>query len=246
MKPDVTIGTVFCNGLYALRLMWRSYAHYNSEVPVNFWCWNNDSLDGAAEYAQKMAKTVFNRSIRTSHQQGAREMCLACETQFFLLVDVDVEFLAPFTTHALCALLDDSNALCVAYPAGSPAKGFKVGLFDGLFEGAPRIDPCCVMFRTDKIKELLRYSTFDTLVDTGSRVFYDVGAVLRKDAVKAGMAIIEPSWVRNAVKHYGQIGAYVGNHKLDDKLTEALRVRYETIKRRSDFYVEVYESFGNS
>jgi len=245
MKPEVTLGTVFCNGVHCLELMWRSYYFHNKDVPVQFWGWDNASGDGAAEYVGERANRLFKHPPRTSHQQGADGMCKECDTDFMLLVDFDVEFTAPFTAQAMQLLKGDPDALCVAYPSGEPNQDFPVGNF-GLMNGTKRINPCCVLFRTSKIKHILEHFTFGTYFNFGiHRQFFDVGAMIRQVAEVAGMDVIEPAWVEHAVNHYGQIGALVANHELQPKLKAELTRRYTMITRRAELYEEPPTTFGN-
>ena len=245
MKPEVTVGTVFCNGVHALELLWRSYYFHNKDVPARFWCWDNASTDGASDYAAKHAAKVFTMPPRTSHQQGADGMAKECSTPYFLLLDFDVEFTGPFTAKAIQLLKGDPDALCVSFPSGEPGRQFEVGNF-GLMDGTKRINPCCALFRTDKIKLILEHFTFGTYFNFGTkRQFFDVGAMIRQVAEVAGMGVLEPAWIRQAVNHYGQIGALVAGHALHPKLHSALERRYGEIAKRSELYEEPPQTFGN-
>lgn len=245
MSPEVTVGTVFCNGVHAVELLWRSYYFHNKGVPVKLWCWDNASTDGAAEYAAKHSAKLFRNPPRTSHQQGADSMAKECDTPFFLLLDFDVEFRGEFTERALEMLKFNPGALCVSYPSGNPGKQFPVGNF-GLMDGTKRINPCCTLFRSDKIKRILEHFTFGTYFNFGTkRQFFDVGAMIRQVAEVAGMEVLEPAWVGHAVHHFGQIGALVANHDIPVNLRGELERRYAMMTKRAELYEEPPSTFGN-
>lgn len=245
MNPELTVGTVFCNGVHAVRLLWRSYYFHNRELPVKFWGWDNASTDGAAEYVGNWSNRLFRHPAGTSHQQGIDGMVKECSTEFFLLLDFDVEFTGPFTSRALSLLKGSPDALCVSFPSGNPGVNFPVGNF-GLMNGTRRINPCCALFRTEKVKFLLERFSFGTYFNFGpERRFFEVGAMIRQVAETAGMEIMEPEWISNVVTHYGEIGSLVANHALTDSRRREFERRYAVITRRSELYEEPPETFGN-
>lgn len=248
---DVTLGTVFCNGIHALQLMWRSYYYYNTDYPVKFWCWDNGSSDGAEKYAAKYASKTFVSEPGVSHGYGLDRICKNCTTEFVCIVDFDIEFKAPFMTKAVEILKNNPQALCVAYPTRQKMNNdlFPVGNL-GMFNGVYRIDPCCVVFRTQLINHILNKFSFEAYLTYTSlpskRLFYDVGAMIRQVAELANIPIIEQEWIWDAVNHYGGIGALVTGYKLDSESFKEINTKYETIKKQVSLYEEVPVDFGKA
>ena len=233
MAPTITYVTVFNGALHALRLSWNSFAFFHPKQAL-FWCYNNGDKTAARDYANAQADLVIHSEYNDGHGPGLNTLCRQVKTRYTLVCDMDIEFLRPTAHRMILELQSEPDALCVAYPSHRD-ECVPVVHFGWHLMGQKRINPCCALFDTQKLNQILPYFGFE--VFWSSLNFYDVGGVLYNVARAAGMKVLEPEWVRDSVRHYGSMGALlVGAFPVGSSDHTRTTNNYKLIEERSKLY----------
>jgi len=235
-EPQTTLITVFHNGIHALKLLWRSFSNANPE-PALFWCYDNASNDGSGYYAKSVSNYTFRSCCNYGHGRGLDTLCAKVRTPYTLIADVDVEFLQPATARMIAELKGTPSALCTAYPSLKEECVVVNNYLGSNLSGQKRINPCCAMFDTLKLQQVLKYFSFGVYGGPGK--FYDVGAMIYTASLACNLSVLEPTWIRQAVRHYGGIGGYVsGAFPKDSPKFIASQKAYSLIEQRAASYAE--------
>ena len=225
---NVTVAMVSFNAADAAALTWESLIRHNGEFSL--YVWDNGSTDGAADYLKARAALFLKGANRPAHEHGA---CLDAligriDTDYTLVLDTDVEFLEPAVYDMLCEV-QRQDALCCA-PAPVRDLG-NASMFGKTLRGQRRIDPCCALFNTHKLKTLLTRFSFGTYLRWNAGEWFDTGAMLYRAADLSGMVVSEPDWVRRRLIHFGGMSA-IFHPTNAHAAQEFQKSRYRTITHR--------------
>lgn len=211
----------------AFDLMWKSFCKHHGEYPL--YVWDNGSKDGCDSLG-RMYATKY-REGNESHGVSLDRLCRMVETEYVLVSDNDVEYLAPVVDDMIA-----EDAFCVCPPerfgqGSAEFMGFQC-------EGQPRIDPCCALFRTDELKELLQFASFAFYVSPHQNRHYDTGSMLYHFARAVGKSIKTPGWLWERIYHYGTLTWGLGSPEGSNERVLA-ESRYTTVRGRLAEYREV-------
>lgn len=199
---EITILIATQDNLDSLRLTVESLRFHNPDVDFLLWIWDNNSTDGAQQWARDHADRLFIKDEYLGDHHGIPldRMCQLVQTPYVLTLDNDVRTTAPFLARML-EEIRTTNAFAV-----SPKSRFPMGSVDHhgqtLF-GQPRIDPCCSLFDTHRLAKMTRSVSFCRCESTGQAKFYDTGAMLRQAAEGGGHLVVDADWLWDCIHHYG-------------------------------------------
>lgn len=232
---DTTLITTFTNGYEALRLLFGSFSANHPGNTVYLLAGNSESTDPRAVQLAAQWGTVVNFRQGVGHALVLNDLCRRVTTPYTLVMDFDVEVLSPFLDECRNLLDLDPLTVCVALPEPPAPKGFTVGKF-GVFDGVERINPCCALFKTNRLQQILGLIGWETCINFNTRTFFEVGSMLRKAVELSGQTVYHSQGLANSVHHYGQIGALVGGHDLAEGVRPVLEQRYAEITAKAGAY----------
>lgn len=231
MSGDVTLCTVSRNARDAAALMWESYLEHH-ERPVLF-VYDNGSTDGAAEYLGSRADYFHRSEAASTHGAGLDHLCPLVETPYTLVVDTDVEFLAP--TVGVMKGADAFAAHQARWFSDDSAYGFNE--FHGdMYARLWGFQVYAALFRTAELQGLLRHVSFRPLARPGPPMphhCYDTGAMLYHVALAAGLRVAEIDLTGHII-HYGSItlALYSEYSQYVPHLAQYKRGQYDIIRSR--------------
>lgn len=201
---EVTVCCVTQDQKDALRLAVESFRRHNTDVPFLLWVWDNESTDGAREWAEANADRVFRKPgpLGHNHAHALDAMVAAATTPFVMTLDNDTHTTAPVLGR-MVAELRTTGAFAVG-----PAARFGMGEVDHFgrrLVGQPRIDPCCALFRTPALARLAARVSFVPYECCNAGKYFDTGAMIRHAAEGCGLGVVDAPWVWDAVRHYGSM-----------------------------------------
>lgn len=273
MMAAVCVLCVTQNQKDLLRLAIESFRYHNTDAQFSVWIWDNDSTDGAREWALANADRVFFKPgpLGHHHAQALDHMVQEVTTPFVLTLDNDVYSNGPGLARML-AVMRTENAFAVG-PQAASGMG-SVNHCGHHLIGQPRIDPCYALFRTDQLARLVKHVSFAPYELTNLGKFYDTGGMIRQAAEGCGFKVIDlPDLHGAAIKHYGAMtwasygtddatrNAYAGRHAaamqdlglFDARLregTEVVLARYKEpldwVSAITGYRMTVYDKSGDN
>jgi hypothetical protein len=228
----VTALIVGQNNKDLLRLTVESLYRHNREVGLRTAYFDNDSGDGAREWAEDHCDLVVHKAGPLGHHHAVPLDRLAqlVKTPYTLTLDNDVVFRGPVLPR-MVAEMDETYAFAAA-PSARLGMGSVVH-FGRTLEGQPRVDPCCAMFRSDQLARMVRHVSFTPAEVTNLGRFYDTGGMVRAAAEGAGMRVLDCPWVWEHLDHFGAM-TWAGLAPDGSPEKAAQGSRYETARARLD------------
>lgn len=231
--------TVLCagqNNVDALRLTIESFRLHNADIPYQIFYWDNNSTDGAQEWALDNVDRVFIKDGPIGHHHGVALDRMAAEvrTPYVLTLDNDMRIRGPFLARLLDELRE-ANAF-----AAAPAARMTMGTVDHygiLLHGQKRIDPCCALFEAPRLATMVQSVSFTPHECTNLGKFYDTGSMIRHAAEGAGLRVLDVEWLWEKIDHYGSLtlGAHAPEdspaHRLFDRRMAQIRQDLEDLER---------------
>ena len=238
---DLTLVCTVRGAVDAAALMWESFlAHHPRPL---FLAYDNGSDDGGAvrAYLAGHADRLIARDPGESISHGAAldVLCEIVSTPYLLAVDSDVEFTGEAVPLMRFLLDDMGDQGVVVYPEEELA-GAVAMVFDHELDLQPRVNPCCCLWRTDRLQRLLGAGFgFGTYIGIEQGEWWDVGGMLHMAARAAGWEPLACRSLWKLITHYGEISLlFRPEHELNfhpDLTAQRVAVvaeRYETIRRR--------------
>lgn len=199
---QITVLVVGQDNRDSLRLAVESLRRHNGDTPFLLWYWDNDSTDGAREWAEANCDRVFRKPGPIGHHHGVPldSMVQEVVSPYTVTLDNDVISRGPVLGRML-RHLEHTGAFAVN-PACRLPLG-EVDHFGRLLIGQPRVDPCCAMFRTPELARLTRRVSFTPAEAANLARFYDTGGLIRHAAEGCGLRVDDADWVWEAIDHVG-------------------------------------------
>ncbi len=181
----------------ASALMYESFTMYHKK-PFLF-IFDNGSTDNTRNYLEPKANWYHISEKNVGHGGALDYMCKRVKTPYTLLVDSDVEFLGPVAER-----MKSENAAAVGQQKDDIFNFTYVGYKNVHF--VKHLDPCCLLFETDKLQTALKYHSFEPIVALQSgeiKKFYDTGCFIYKHLIDSKEKVVNASWLRDSIHHFG-------------------------------------------
>lgn len=202
---EVTVLVVTQDQADALKLTIESLRRHNTDVKFQLWVWDNNSTDGAQEWARDNCDRLFVKDgpLGCHHGQALDAMAAQVRTPYTLTLDNDMRIDGPFLSRML-----EELRLSGAF-AANPSCRVDMGTVDhhgiAVLHGQKRIDPCCALFNTHQLATMTKSVSFSSYECVKLRKFFDTGAMIRAAAEGAGMRILDLDWLWEKIHHYASM-----------------------------------------
>lgn len=209
MAPQLTVCTVTHDAPAAVALMRESLLKHHPDLPMAWFAWDHNSGPETADYLKAHWDYVHEGTPNEPQSGvgvGTDALTSKVQTKYTLVIDSDVEILAP----CIIPLLQRLKAVdCITMAPDQPPGTITIYDYYGQpveCQGLERIDTAFALWRTDRLQSLLQHSSWGRFSSVGNRWFGDGGALLYRDALIRGLKVDRRDDLRGvAVRHYGQI-----------------------------------------
>ena len=201
---EVTVLVVNQNNADLLRLAVESFRYHNANVKFNLWIWDNNSTDGAQEWARENCDQLFikQHNLGHNHAHALDAMARLVTPPYTLTLDNDVYFSGPVLERMLHELKQE-NAFAIG-----PAQACDMGTvphYEHRLKGQQRIDPCCALFKAPDLARMVSHVSFVPFECCNAGQYFDTCAMIRHAAEGAGFRVIDAAWIWSHLKHYGSM-----------------------------------------
>lgn len=221
------------NAVNALKLTHKSFDRHHPDIEVQWLVGDNQSDDGAREYAATFAD-VFDFDHSHEHGRILDELSFAAKGEYILFLDNDVEFLRPCVE----APVKTGRNFGVCLRKGGTNRGRQFVQHGFTLTSMPRIDPCLALFERPLMEDLL-WPSWSTYVSYGAGEFFDTGS-MKFMAHFPGRKLPIMSWEQlglgDAFVHYGSISSGFRTTKYGGSVPDNYEARYQQITERLKLY----------
>jgi len=229
LQDQVSICVTSLNRVDALKLMWKSFVHHHGEG-FHLKVYEQGSTDGAKEYAESIA-TEFIDGPTVPHGCALDEMVRRTETEYVLICDNDIEFLAPVLQRML-----DECEFCVCAPRIYDMGSIELSGYRCY--GQEGIDPSRALFKTKPLQKILEHFSFAGYDSRELGKHYDTGTMVHEVARVQDLPVATPDWIwgkNDGIWHWGAI-TWAMWGPMGDQNRIVADERYVEIQRRLATY----------
>lgn len=233
MTPQVTMVCANLGMSSAFQLMWESFCKYHKRGEVVLYVLNQPVQDGltiiddATEYSERVADRCFKPDTMICHGAALDLLCSEVETPYTLIVDNDIEFVAPVLSGMLEAMEQNGT-----FGVCAPCIGLgTTSLYGVETAGQERIEPWCALIVTRQVKRVLKQFSWSSYASRDLGQHWDVGGMFLKGMRLLGLDVSRLSGIFLKVHHFGCVswGAYAPEGSPIRAIAEG---RYAEIKGR--------------
>lgn len=224
MNPSISVCIASYNAVDALKLAVKSLMKHHQRDSLRLLITDNDSTDGARDYAKSVSDVFFDQPEKVEHGTMLDRMVESTDTQFVLTMDNDVEVLAPVLNEMQVAIQNGAFCCC---PSSMLPGNWVHRWFDFIgvqMVAQPRIDPCFALFNGDELRKLVNHFGFGTYRHYPRGEFYDTGSMLLKVSsnILGKRTVAMPE---HRIIHYGSVSSNIRGSKPDQEKLNSITQR---------------------